>query len=152
MIRKTNYLQGKLSLMTENLELYRVILRVSHALRHGHGEPELKMAPGQKRVLTALARRETMTQRDLLDEMGLARATLSELLTRLEDRGLIERTRSKADRRVTILSLTRKGKIASGKIIDVESRIADEAFAPLGADEKEQLARMLAVMLDSWKS
>lgn len=136
--------------MTDNFELYRELLRVSHLLRHGHGEPELKMAPGQQRVLTMLSRHDSMSQRDLLEEMGLARATLSELLTRLEEKGLIERERSKADRRVIIISLTKKGKAASKKIVAIESDIADEAFAPLSAAQKDDMKSMLDAMLQSW--
>ena len=138
--------------MTDNSELYRTFLRVSHLLRHGHGEPELMMAPGQQRVLTVLARRDSLSQRDLLEEMGLARATLSELLTRLEEKGLIERTRSKADRRVVIVSLTKKGKAASKKVVSIQSDIADEAFAPLNAAQKDDMKSMLDAVLQSWGS
>ena len=138
--------------MTDNSELSRTLLRVSHLLRHGHGEPELKMAPGQQRVLTMLARHDSMSQRDLLEEMGLARATLSELLTRLQEKGLIEREHSKADRRVIIISLTKKGKAASKKVIDLESAIADEAFAPLSAAQKKDMKSMLDAVLQSWGS
>ena len=136
--------------MADDFELYRALLRVSHLLRHGHGEPELKMAPGQQRVLTILSRHDSMSQRDLLEEMGLARATLSELLTRLEEKGLIERVRSKADRRVIIISLTKKGKTAAKKVVDIESGIADEAFAPLSAAQKDDMKAMLDAMLQSW--
>ena len=136
--------------MTDNTELTRVLLRVSHLLRHGHGEPELKMAPGQQRVLTVLSRHDSLSQRDLLEEMGLARATLSELLTRLEEKGLIERTRSKADRRVIIISLTKKGKAAAKKVAGIQSEIADEAFAPLSDAQKDDMKAMLDVVLQSW--
>ena len=138
--------------MTDNFELYRSFLRVSHLLRHGHGEPELMMAPGQQRVLTVLSRHDSMSQRDLLEEMGLARATLSELLTRLEEKGLVERTRSKADRRVIIVSLTKKGKAAGKKVVDIESDIADEAFAPLSDAQKDDMKSMLDAVLQSWSS
>ena len=138
--------------MTDDIELYRALLRVSHLLRHGHGEPELRMAPGQQRVLTALARHDSLSQRDLLEEMGLARATLSELLTRLEEKGLVERARSKADRRVTIVSLTKKGKAAAKKVVRIESDIADEAFAPLSAEQKNDLKSTLDTVLQSWNS
>ena len=138
--------------MADNLELYRALLRVSHLLRHGHGEPELNMAPGQQRVLTVLSRRGPMPQRDLLEEMGLARATLSELLTRLEEKGLVERVRSKTDRRVIVVSLTKKGKAAGEKVVSVESDIADEAFAPLSAAQKDGMKSMLDAVLRSWSS
>ena len=138
--------------MADNFELYRTLLRVSHLLRHGHGEPELKMAPGQQRVLTALARRGSMPQRDLLEEMGLARASLSELLTRLEEKGLVERVRSKEDRRAIIVSLTKKGKEAGKKVVDIELGIADEAFAPLSSAQKDDMKSMLDAVLQSWGS
>ena len=137
--------------MTDNLELYRALLRVSHFLRHGHGEPELMMAPGQQRVLTALMRHGSMPQRQLLEKMGLARATLSELLTRLEEKGLVERARSKEDRRAIIVSLTKKGEAAASKVVDIESDIADEAFAPLSATQKADMKSMLDAVLQSWE-
>ena len=121
--------------MTDNFELYRTFLSVSHLLRHGHGEPELMMAPGQQRVLAALSRRDPMPQRDLLEE-----------------KGLVERSRSKSDRRAIDVSLTKKGKAASKKVVSLESDIADEAFAPLSAAQKREMKSMLDAMLQSWGS
>ena len=136
--------------MTDDLDLYRALLRVSHLLRHGHGEPELKMDPGQQRALAALSRRGSMPQRELLEEMGLARATLSELLTRLEEKGLIERVRSKEDRRAIVITLTEKGRAAGKKVAGIESDIADEAFSPLSAAQKDDMKSMLDEILQSW--
>ena len=113
--------------MIDNSKLYRDFMHVSHILRHGHGDPALKVAPGQQRVLSTLAEageKGRLSQRDLGAQMGLSPAALSELLSKLEERELIERERSEADRRVTLVSLSSKGRKRAKALIDAENRVA----------------------------
>ena len=140
--------------MIDNPKLYRDFMHVSHFLRHGHGDPAFKVAPGQHRVLTVLIDVEGeagLPQRDLGAQMGLSPAALSELLAKLEDRGLVKRERSQEDRRVTLVSLTAKGRKQAQSLVDAEARVADDTFGALDDADREKLASILAKMISNWE-
>jgi DNA-binding MarR family transcriptional regulator/GNAT superfamily N-acetyltransferase len=80
------------------------------------------------RVLYELAHRERPTAVDLIRELGLDAGYLSRILRGFAKRGLISKTRSTADRRQTLLSLTARGR---------------KAFAPLNARSHDEVAAML---------
>ena len=65
---------------------------------------------GQQFILTTLYRDGEMTQKDLLAKTKNASASLSEMVSKLEAKGLVERTRVDKDRRQTLLSLTKEGR------------------------------------------
>lgn len=136
--------------MTDTMHLYHQLMHVSHLLRHGHGEPELKVAPGQKRVLTTLRSKGPTTQQELLKVLGISPATLSELLSKLEEKKLIARARSAKDRRVSVIELTESGVQKADKIAETDTRIAEEMFGSLGEDRQQQLSKLLESMLESW--
>lgn len=72
------------------------------------------------------------TVTDLAERMELAQSTVTELVKRAEDAGLLERERSVADGRIAHLSLSREG----------ERRLA--AAFRAHDDERRRLQRMLA--------
>ncbi len=80
------------------------------------------------RVLYELAHRDRLTAAELGRELGLDAGYLSRILRGFEKRGLIGRTRSKADGRQSLLALTKRGQ---------------DAFAPLQARSHEDIGRML---------
>lgn len=128
-------------------------MRASHLLRHGHGEPELKVAPGQRRVLTNLFENNgALPQQALLELLGIAPATLSEALGKLESRGMIVREKSDKDKRAAIVRLTESGSEQARKILSVDKAVAAEVFAPLDADERKALASALQKILDAWNA
>jgi DNA-binding MarR family transcriptional regulator len=61
------------------------------------------------RVLFRLFARDRQTVGELANETGIDRTTLSRLLTRMQNRGLLRRLRTAEDHRTVRLSLTKKG-------------------------------------------
>jgi DNA-binding MarR family transcriptional regulator len=57
-------------------------------------------------LLGTLAQHGEMKISDLSEKLGLTNSTVSGILDRLESQGLVERTRSKEDRRVVYIRLT----------------------------------------------
>jgi DNA-binding MarR family transcriptional regulator/N-acetylglutamate synthase-like GNAT family acetyltransferase len=82
------------------------------------------------RLLFELAQSPNLTASTLCDELGLDPGYLSRLLRGLEDRGLLSRTSSAADGRVTHLNLTDKGREAFRSL---DARADDEVRTLLGA-------------------
>jgi DNA-binding MarR family transcriptional regulator len=75
---------------------------------------------------------ETSTVTELAERLQLSQSTVTELIARTEDAGLLERSTSPADGRVTLVSLTPEG----------EQRVTDVMVA-LGP-ERRRLSRVLA--------
>jgi DNA-binding MarR family transcriptional regulator/N-acetylglutamate synthase-like GNAT family acetyltransferase len=86
------------------------------------------------RVLYELAHREQTTGAELARDLGLDPGYLSRMLRTFLRRGLITRTASGEDGRVTLLALTSRGR---------------KAFTPLDAKAREQVGAMLGAIPSS---
>ena len=77
--------------------------------------------------------------------------SLSEILSKLEVNGLIERSRNPKDRRQLTIRLTETGR--ENARIDQAARIRfrEQAFSALTHDEREQLAEMLEKIRVTWE-
>src|SRR4051812_6557195 len=91
-------------------------------LRQSYLDSELSLT--EVRVLYELAHRDQTTAGELARELDLDPGYLSRVLARFQRGGLIERARSRADGRQTLLRLSEQG---------------GAAFAPLEAAAREQI-------------
>src|SRR5690554_5193273 len=76
----------------------------SKYLRH-HSEGK----GSQRRVLYIIRKYGTISQRDLLGKLDIRPSSLSEILSKLEGQGYIQKTRSEADKRNFDVSITPEG-------------------------------------------
>jgi DNA-binding MarR family transcriptional regulator len=77
---------------------------------------------------------ERATVTDLAERLGLAQSTVTELVSRAEEIGIVERARSREDGRVAYLCLTDEGErrlAAAFTRLDVERARLRDAFAEL---------------------
>jgi len=97
----------------------------------------------EARVLYELGQRDRATAVELAAELGLDQGYLSRLLRGLEQRGLLQRAPSHADRRASLLSLTPAGRDAFAAL-DAGSRAQIGALlGPLSAPQRHRLAAAL---------
>jgi len=82
-----------------------------------------------------------MSQKELQEKLGVQPASVSELISKLETKGLVERTRSESDRRVVMLSLTKEGMKREKTTNEIRS--TEELFVCLDDEEKDQLISLL---------
>jgi MarR family 2-MHQ and catechol resistance regulon transcriptional repressor len=80
--------------------------------------------------------------RTLRHRLGISKANASEVAATLGGRGLIRRERSPRDRRAVTLWLTPAGESLLGETFPGHARRVRNAFVPLDADEKRELARL----------
>lgn len=104
----------------------------------------------QQRVLIILDEVKSITQRDLTARLNIQPGSASEILSKLENAGLIRRTMSDEDRRTTNISLTEEGEQRAREAAAQRSRRHVEMFSCLSEEEKEQLFGLLEKIRNDW--
>lgn len=82
------------------------------------------------------------------DRLMLDNGTLSPMLKKMEKTGYIERTRSKEDDRVVIVSLTNKGRELQEKAKEIPEKVGGCINLPL--EESKELQKLLNKLLGKW--
>ncbi len=90
------------------------------------------------RVLAALSNNGGQRQIDLVTMTSIDASTMSRLVTRLVQRGLVTRSRSATSSREVRVELSRSGRATVGELIPVALELEDAAIA--GLPEKELAA------------
>ncbi|MFW2381792.1 MAG: MarR family winged helix-turn-helix transcriptional regulator [Acidimicrobiales bacterium] len=88
-----------------------------------------------------------METAQLAEECGLAKGTLTGMLTTLEKQGLVERTRVESDRRRVIVTLTEEGGTTIEELFPVFNRFEGEMAGGLSTEQKQELARLLRIVI-----
>jgi len=144
------FLQGTLNIFKEEskvaekkdltkslLEMYNLLHRY-HLMWYGKNFGGLDPWQGQGRILNALRRMHSITQKELCYILDLRPQSLGELLQKLEANGYIIRYHSKEDRRAMIIELTEKGEIFQQQKPDYE-----ELYVTLSEAEREDFQESL---------
>jgi DNA-binding MarR family transcriptional regulator len=101
-------------------------------------------------VLVTLARIDDGTgvsQRQLMDELGLTSGTVSVRMDRLVEEGLVERGPDPASRRTTRIRLTARGRALFERVVPEHLAAERRLLAALSADEAATLAGLLRKLL-----
>ncbi|MBQ6346747.1 MAG: transcriptional regulator [Clostridia bacterium] len=119
---------------------------IDMAGRMAQRRPQSGPARSQSLVLSILAGREALTQRELQQMLGIQPGSLSELVSKLEGKGYLIREKAE-DRRGNLLRITEEGRKA---IPSADELPEDAPFAALTDDEQDQLASLLRKLLSNW--
>ena len=113
------------------------ISETAHALRKAFDRRAvgLGVTRAQWKVLFRLERQPGLRQIELADLLDIEPITLSRIVDRLEEGGLVERLADPADRRAWRLHITTKAKPLVEKLRAVADEMISEAFA--GIDPKD---------------
>lgn len=120
------------------LRLARVHQKVNHATAEFMREYGLSMA--QFDVLAQISSTEGCTQQELADRLFVTKGNVSQLLERLEQRGLICRT---PHGRAYALSLSEQGKALTAKVVPAQEEYIARLFGGLSYEEQSQLRHLL---------
>jgi MarR family transcriptional regulator, organic hydroperoxide resistance regulator len=104
---------------------------------------EIGLFRGQPQVLFKLGDREGRTQSELAEKLELTPATLTNILTRMEKSGLIERRSDLADCRCTRIFLTEAGRIKLSQAVEQTQKMDETAFAGFNQEEQDHLNQYL---------
>ena len=107
-----------------------------------------EITPAQLRALRVLGRHGTKRMSELSEHLHIAARSATEVVEALESRGLVERRPDPADGRATLAELTPEGSQVLSAIRAARGAEAEQVFDRLSADDKAQLARILAQLRD----
>lgn len=99
---------------------------------------EIGLTPGQPKVLDYLGRHNGSIQKDIAYGCQIDPATLTGILLRMEEKGLVERHMMNGNRRSSYVFLTEMGREKDTKVSKIFLEIEEEIFTGIGQKEREQ--------------
>lgn len=125
-----------------NNSLGSLLGRCGHLFVHRIGSKKR----GQDSVLTVISQHPGITQKEMGEILGIQPASVSELLMKLERKGLVLREKDEQDRRSIKVQLTEDGQ----KLLTEPDGEVSDPFQALSAEEQEQLRSLLEKLLADW--
>jgi DNA-binding MarR family transcriptional regulator len=98
-------------------------------------------------ILLSCDLEEASTAAELASLYGLEASSITRLVDRLEKKRLIERTRSRSDRRKSILRLTARGKAVLQRAVKIAGPIAIATWKGVSEEERKTLAAIVTKVL-----
>ncbi|MBE6550947.1 MAG: winged helix-turn-helix transcriptional regulator [Ruminococcaceae bacterium] len=115
----------------------------------GKGKCDPRRHAGKGRIINIIREHGEIPQTNLAQMLGIRPQSLSEAVMRLCEEGIVKKTRSEYDGRVTILSLTEYGLECSAKMQEGRLALAEEFMSPLSNEEKEELKALLTKLIEA---
>lgn len=107
---------------------------------------------GQPKILDYLKDHDGAGQKDIARGCHIEPGTLTTLLNRMEDAGLVERRTLNGNRRSLYVFLTEKGKDQVKLVTEAFSSMEEEAFRGISETECETLMRLMHRVYDNISS
>jgi MarR family 2-MHQ and catechol resistance regulon transcriptional repressor len=101
------------------------------------------LTPSQARVIFTIGGTEGMTCKDIGDATLITKGTLTGVIDRLEEKGLVERWAVEGDGRKTIIALTRRGERVYDSEFPKHVSFLKEKFDGLSARDRKQAIALL---------
>jgi MarR family transcriptional regulator, organic hydroperoxide resistance regulator len=108
---------------------------------------QVDMHRAQATLLCRLFAQDGMTQSEIADQLAVQGATITNMLQRMEETGLVTRRRDAEDNRLVRVYLTDAGREKERTINEQFMKLQDAIFEGIGEKERELLRRMLMQML-----
>ena len=102
------------------------------------------LSPAQMHTIEIVGHGETpLRMKDLAKKMGVTTGTLTVMIDRLEQQGLLHRTPHETDRRSYLIGLTEKGQVLFLEHHQYHLRLTQEITATLSPEEQTQFSSVL---------
>lgn len=140
-----------------NAKLYTALHRLGRQLhrcshRLGHMEGHYREQP---RLLLLIAENDGVIQRDLAEEMDVRPSSMTEMIGKMEQMGLVYRRQDEKDQRVMHIFLTEQGRAIVEESKRANAKLTDTLFRGLTEEEVEEMLRLtekLTAHLDTMDS
>ena len=136
----------------QDRDLMRLFMRTSSMARckPWRAEGDLIRKPsGMGHVLDLVHKEDGLSQQEIAARLEIRPQSVSEALTRLEERGLIRKETDAQDRRVTRIYITPEGIAHRVELAKLRTAHAEAFFAVLTEEEKAVFASLLRKLNDA---
>ena len=107
------------------------------------------LTPVQYAVMTVLAVQPGLDQISIANEAAIDRTNVADVLARLEERGIVNREVSPADRRMKLAVLTDEGARITRDMEAAMQRAQDRFLAPLSAERRAEFMVLLDQLVEA---
>ncbi len=104
---------------------------------------------GQPKVLDYLKDHNGASQKDIAGGCHIEAGSLTSILNRMEERGIVERRMLHGNRRSSYVFLTEKGEKLRDLVTKSFEQIEDEAFQGISEQEKEQFMQTFSKIYEN---
>src|SRR5215475_8139563 len=94
------------------------------------------LTPRQFAVLICVSQNPDVSQTGLVEQTGVDRSTLADVVRRLVKKGLLQRKRTRRDARMYAVRLTAKGQNILGSVRPLASKVDQRILAVLRSDQR----------------
>lgn len=126
----------------------RLRLGITRTARRLRQEAGGSLSPSQSAALATIERHGPLTPSELAAREQVQRPTVTRVLARLEQAGLVERAGDPADRRSTLVTITREGRALLAAQRTRKDAYLARRLASLSAEDRATLARAAALLED----
>jgi DNA-binding MarR family transcriptional regulator len=126
-----------------------MLTAVDRELAADHELAPLEVSSAQFLILATLGLSGTKSASDLCKGISYDAGAMTRMIDRLEDKGLIRRSRCPDDRRLVNLELTDAGAAAFPRMRDASMRVLNRFLQGFSKTEARQLEGFLTRMLDN---
>src|SRR5580692_2524604 len=109
---------------------------------------DFDITPVQYGLLTTLSLNPDLDQNSIGRELGIDRTNVADVLARLARRGLLERHRSKQDKRMVLARLTPAGQRVTDEMYAAMLKAQNRLLAPLLPDERKTFVDTLLRLIE----
>jgi len=106
---------------------------------------------GQIKILKILSKNPEITQAELQSKLNIQPGSISEIMTKMENKGLITKTKDEEDKRKYVISITEKGKKNLCEHPRNDFAGKKGLFDVLDEQEQEELRRILSRLIENWE-
>ena len=130
------------------IQLYMALYKTFHAQKNRirPGMLEMGLSPGQPKVLGFLSHTDSCMQKDIAAALDIEPATVSQLLSNMEQNGLVKRSGCTERKRADSVSITEKGIAAHEEWLKICLAVEKDALNGFTQSEREQFIGYLGRM------
>ena len=110
------------------------------------------LRPRQYAILTSVQINPDISQTGLVEQTGVDRSTLADIVRRLVKKGLLQRKRTRRDARMYAVRLTAKGKSALGSVRPIAAKVDQRILSVLRADQRGDFIEALGEIVKAMSS
>ncbi|MCM3004953.1 MarR family winged helix-turn-helix transcriptional regulator [Priestia koreensis] len=127
------------------IDLWRQLLRVNREFKQAlqHMNEHTAISNSGIGIIFKLENEEKMKMNEIADYLGITLGSATSMIDKLEKHDIVERTRSKEDRRIVSVQLTERGREVLEKI---RQYFTDEAKTIFHSLPEDQIANMLGTV------